>query len=116
MRCNAHVHYMPATPDLPDGGTCTVNTGERALSPSVWHASGLSGSNQPWGQSEEAEAPAGPVERKGKGPPSGRPVCRTHQSPTGTRLHRAVLVLGATSQPCLNIFLKMYFQNYPSEH
>ena len=33
------VHVRDA--DLPDGDTCTVNTGDRALSPSDWQASGL---------------------------------------------------------------------------
>ena len=67
--------YMSERPDLPDGDTHTVNTGDRALSPS--------GGNQPWRQSEEAQAPAAPLERRGESPSSGRTVCRICQNPIG---------------------------------
>lgn len=61
-----------------------------SLSPSgFW-----SGGAQPWGQSEEAEAPAGPLERRGKAPSSGRTVCRPIDVPQ-VPIHLAELILGS---------------------
>ena len=42
-----------------------------------------------WG----SRGPSRSSREKRKGPPSGRTVCRTYQSPTGARLHWAMLVL-----------------------
>ena len=36
-----HISLMSETPDLPDGDTPTVNTGDRALSPTDWQDSVL---------------------------------------------------------------------------
>ena len=75
-----------------------------------------SGGDQPWRHGEEAEAPADPLERRRKGPSSGRTVCRTHPSSTGAHLSPVMLMLRGPPTALPTQFLKMYFPCYSPEH
>lgn len=95
-QCRSDMSYHPS------GDAHSV---DRALSPSGFWPGG----HQPWAQREKAETPEDPLQRRGKGPSSGRAVWRTRLSSTVTYLHLAVLRLGDYSTEILVQFFKDVF-------
>ena len=84
--------------------TRTANAGERAR----LHSGFWSGGDQSWGPSRKQRCSRS-SEEKGKGPCSGRTVCRTRQRSAGAHLHLEALTLGGYPTEIPTQFFKDVF-------